>query len=147
MSEQNKNTQTVLNQEFFDQIDIALGNAEKPYSHDSTISGYPESVVCFIKGEKIGTADHDANEFTVAQLRSGDRTLPAERVRILMEKLGVDVMKGIPVVDVDQVDGWPSKGDYQLKGAIFGTNVSGLMMEYRFHGTDQDVVLTREKAA
>lgn len=147
MSEQTENKQPVLDQEFLDKIDIALGSAEKPYSHDSTISGYPESVISFIKGEKVGTVDDNTNEFTVAQLKSGDRTLPAERVQILMEKLGVDVMKGIPVVDVDQVGGWPSKGDYQLKGAIFATNVSGLMMEYRFHGEVQDVVLTREKAA
>lgn len=147
MSEQFESTEPTLDQEFFDQIDIALGNAEKPYSGNSSISGFPESVVKFIKGENVGTIDRESNEFTIAQLKEGKKGLPAERVSVLMDKLAVDVAKGIPVINTDVKGDWPIKGDQLLIGAVFPTKIKGLTMVYRQDQGFQSVVLTREKAS
>lgn len=147
MSEQTENVQPTLDQEFFDQIDIALGSAEKPYSDNSSISGFPESVVKFIKGENVGTIDRDSNEFTIAQLKEGDKGLSTERVSILMDKLAIDVTKGTPIINTDIKGDWPIKGDQLLIGAVFPTKIKGLTMVYRQDQGFQSVVLTREKAS
>ncbi len=147
MSEQFENTQPALDQNFLDEIDIALGSAEKPYSSDSRVTGYPESVIKFLKGEQVGTIDKVDDEFTIAQITEGDKGLSSERVSILMEKLGVDISKGTPVINTDVKGQWPIKGDQMLIGAVFPTAIKGLSMVYRQDQGFQTVLLTREKTS